>query len=105
MPNTTNLSNVNVGSSANAGDGDVLREAFIKVNANFNAVYNSGQYKSYLSDTQDFPGYSWDGDTNTGMYHAGTGKIGFTIKRRKISHELQGISFWEKSYLLTKNIF
>ena len=35
MPNTTNLSNVNVGSSANAGDGDVLREAFIKVNANF----------------------------------------------------------------------
>ena len=32
-------------------------------------------------------------------------KIGFTIKRRKISHELQGISFWEKSYLLTKNIF
>jgi len=79
MPNTTNLSNVNVGSAANAGDGDVLREAFIKVNANFNAVYNSGQYKSYISDTQDFPGYSWDGDTNTGMYHAGTGKIGFTI--------------------------
>ena len=79
MPNTTNLSNVNVGSSANAGDGDVLREAFIKVNNNFNAVYNNGQYKSYLSDTQDFPGYTWDGDTNTGMYHAGTGKIGFTI--------------------------
>ena len=79
MPNTTNLSNVNVGSSANAGDGDVLREAFIKVNTNFNAVYSGGQYKSYISDTEDFPGYSWDGDTNTGMYHAGTGKIGFTI--------------------------
>lgn len=79
MPNTTNLSNVNVGSSANAGDGDVLREAFIKVNTNFNAVYSSGQYKTYLSDSVDFPGYTWDGDTNTGMYHAGTGKIGFTI--------------------------
>jgi hypothetical protein len=79
MPNSQNLSNVNVGTSANAGNGDVLREAFIKVNTNFNAVYNNGQYKSYLSDSIDFPGYTWDGDNDTGMYHAGTGKIGFTI--------------------------
>jgi hypothetical protein len=77
MPNTTNLSNVNVGSSANAGDGDVLREAFIKVNTNFNAVYNSGQYKSLISDTPDFPGYAWDGDTNTGMFFPAADTIAF----------------------------
>jgi hypothetical protein len=104
MPNTTNLSNVNVGSSANAGDGDVLREAFIKVNTNFNAVYNNGQYKSLISDTPDFPGYAWDGDTNTGMYHAGTGKIGFTINGTPhlLLDETGAIS-WLNSELSTKN--
>jgi hypothetical protein len=79
MPNIRNLANVNVGSSPNAGDGDVLREAFIKVNNNINALYNNGQYKAYIPDSKDAPGYTWDGDTDTGLYRPGTGQIGVSL--------------------------
>jgi hypothetical protein len=79
MPSSTNLANINIGSAANSGDGDVLRDAFIKVNENFNAVYSSGQYIALPNDSKTAPGYSWSNDKDTGMYRPGTGKIGFSI--------------------------
>ena len=36
MATSKNLSNINIGASPNSGDGDLLRDAFIKVNSNFN---------------------------------------------------------------------
>lgn len=79
MSVSQNLSNVNIGSSANSGDGDVLRDAFLKINENFNETYNSGQFIGYSQDQKLKPGYTWDGDKRTGMYHAGFGSIGFAL--------------------------
>jgi hypothetical protein len=79
MPLSKNLSNINIGTSANSGDGDVLRDAFIKVNDNFNELYTGGQYVAPSTDSKSNPGYSWANDKDTGMYRAGTGKIGFSI--------------------------
>ena len=79
MPNIRNLANTNVGTAPNSGDGDILREAFIKVNNNINAIYNNGQYKAFIPDSEDFPGYTWDGDNDTGFYRPGTGQIGVTL--------------------------
>jgi hypothetical protein len=79
MAASKNLSNINIGTSPNAGDGDVLRDAFIKVNQNFNDNYNNGQFVSYGQDQKLLPGYTWDGDRDTGIYHAGTGQIGFAL--------------------------
>jgi hypothetical protein len=39
MPTSKNLSNVNIGTAANSGDGDILREAFSKINDNFNVGF------------------------------------------------------------------
>ena len=79
MPLFKNLSNVNVGTTPDSGDGDLLRDAFIKVNDNFNAVYVNGQFVGYGSDSRLLPGYSWNGDKDTGMYRPGTGKISFAL--------------------------
>ena len=79
MAASKNLSNINIGTSPNAGDGDVLRDAFIKVNKNFNDNYNNGQFVAYGQDQKLLPGYTWDNDRDTGMYHIGTGQIGFSL--------------------------
>ena len=41
--------NINIGSSANKGDGDPIRTAFTKVNTNFTELYNAlgSKVKSY----------------------------------------------------------
>jgi hypothetical protein len=82
MPSSKNLSNVNIGTSPNSGDGDVLRDAFIKINDNFNALYTGGQYNAAGDDSKLYPGYSWSDDKDTGMYHLGPGKIGFSLNNR-----------------------
>jgi hypothetical protein len=79
MPASKNLSNVNVGGAANSGDGDVLRDAFIKINDNFNSAYAGGQFLAFGQDQKLIPGYTWDDDKNTGMYHPGDGQIGFSL--------------------------
>jgi hypothetical protein len=79
MPLSKNLSNVNVGTSANDGTGDLLRDSFIKVNNSLNSIYSGGQIVSFNNDNQFAPGFTWDGDKNTGMYHAGEGEIGFAL--------------------------
>ena len=83
MPTTKNLSNVNIGTTPNSGNGDVLRDAFIKVNTNFNALYTNGQYVAPNDDNKLNPGYSWNTDKDTGMYHYGAGKIGFSLNNQE----------------------
>lgn len=73
------LSNVNIGTSANDGTGDLLRDAFIKVNENYNAIYQNGQLISYFQDTKLTPGYSWSSDRDTGMYRPSSGTIAFSL--------------------------
>jgi hypothetical protein len=41
---------IDLGSSANKGDGDPLRTAFTKVNSNFDELYTSSDTKISLSD-------------------------------------------------------
>ena len=59
MPANKNLSNVNIGTSPNSGDGDLLRDAFIKINNNLNSIYDNGQFLTYGSDNNFIPGYSY----------------------------------------------
>jgi hypothetical protein len=79
MPVQRNFSNVNIGSSANSGDGDLLRDAFVKVNDNFNSLYTGGQVLAFPTDGRLTPGYSWANDKDTGMYRIAAGRIGFTL--------------------------
>ena len=74
--------NINIGTSANKGDGDPLRTAFTKINQNFNeiylgpVVYTQTQVDSltpqfgmliYNSTTGKFQGYAADtGDSTAG---------------------------------------
>lgn len=73
------LSNVNVGLVANDGTGDLLRDAFVKINTGLNSLYNNGQITTYWPDTKLTPGFTWDDAKNTGIYRPTKGKIGFTI--------------------------
>ena len=79
MAASKNLSNVLVGTTPNSGDGDLLRDAFIKVNDNFNSLYTGGQVVGYGSDSKILPGYTWQGDKDTGMYRQASGVIGFSL--------------------------
>ena len=79
MATSKNLSNINIGTSPNSGDGDLLRDAFIKINENFNDIYNNGQFVTYSLDQKLIPGFTWDGDRDTGMYHSSSGSIGFSL--------------------------
>ena len=79
MAASKNLSNVLVGTTPNSGDGDLLRDAFIKVNDNFNSLYTGGQVVSFGSDSKLLPGYTWQNDKDTGMYRQAAGVIGFAL--------------------------
>ena len=39
MATSKNLSNINIGTSPNSGDGDLLRDAFIKINEKQDNAY------------------------------------------------------------------
>ena len=79
MAASKNLSNVLVGTTPNSGDGDLLRDAFIKVNDNFNSLYTGGQVVSFGADSKLLPGHTWQGDKDTGMYRQASGVIGFSL--------------------------
>lgn len=79
MPLQRNLSNVNLGTAVNSGDGDTLRDAFTKVNDNLNSLYSGGQFLGFTSDQRLNPGYTWSNDRDTGMYRIGPGRIGFSL--------------------------
>ena len=44
MANKLNLANINVGTAANDGTGDLLRDAFVKINDNFSNIFANGQF-------------------------------------------------------------
>jgi hypothetical protein len=103
MPLSKNLSNVNVGTSANDGTGDLLRDSFIKVNNSLNSIYSGGQIISFNNDNQFAPGFTWDGDKNTGMYHAGEGEIGFALNGQEgLNLNENGTLTWFTQELSTK---
>lgn len=79
MAASKNLSNVLVGTTPNSGDGDLLRDAFIKVNDNFNSLYTGGQVVSFGTDSKILPGFTWQNDKDTGMYRPAPGVIGFSL--------------------------
>jgi hypothetical protein len=79
MPKIKNLSNVNVGITPNDGTGDLIRDAFIKINNNIEEIYTNGQYVAFTPDTRLTPGYTWVNDRDTGMYRPGSGRITFTL--------------------------
>jgi hypothetical protein len=79
MTKTANLTQIGIGSVANDGTGDTLREAFIKVNDNFSALYQGGQLTANVADSKSLPGIVWQGDKNSGFYHPGNGQIGVAL--------------------------
>ncbi len=79
MASVSNLSNVNVGTSANDGTGDSLRAAFVKVNQNFSNLYSAGQFTANITDSAALPGFTWQGDSDTGIYHPRSGEVGITL--------------------------
>lgn len=79
MPSSKNLSNVNVGTTANDGTGDLLRDSFVKVNNSLNSLYTGGQFTGFLNDSLFAPGYTWEGDKRTGIYHPGQGQVGVSL--------------------------
>ena len=59
---------INIGSSANKGDGEPLRTAFDKINDNFNEIYAAlGNSSSVLTDIIDANGLF---DRSTEMHYA-----------------------------------
>lgn len=79
MPEYKSLEIINVGTTANDGSGDLLRDAFVKVNNNANAIYNNGQFVAYNLDSTTAPGYTWATNKTTGMYLKENGTIAFSL--------------------------
>jgi len=104
MPVQRNFSNVNVGSSVNSGDGDLLRDAFVKVNENFNSLYSGGQVFAFPTDSRQNPGYSWANDRDTGMYRPAAGTIGFSLNGSdSLLMSEDGTLTWFSESLATRN--
>lgn len=104
MPLSRNLSNVNVGSSANAGDGDLVRDAFIKVNNNLNELYSSGQILAFSADGRAVPGFTWSGDRDTGFYRPAPGQIGVALNgAESLLMKEDGTLRWFSDNLATEN--
>ena len=79
MTTSKNSSNVNLGTAADTGDGDLLRTAFEKINTSISSLYNNGQVVTYGEDGKLLPGYTWEGDRDTGMFHKNSGIIAFSL--------------------------
>lgn len=104
MPVQRNFSNVNVGAAANSGEGDLLRDAFTKVNENFNSLYTGGQFLAFGTDGRLTPGYAWANDKDTGMYRLGAGRIGFTLNGAEaLNLNEDGTITWYSAPLATQN--
>jgi hypothetical protein len=104
MPVQRNFSNVNIGTAANSGEGDLLRDAFTKVNENFNSLYTGGQFLAFGTDGRLTPGYAWANDKDTGMYRLGAGRIGFTLNGAEaLNLNEDGTITWYSASLATQN--
>jgi hypothetical protein len=104
MPSNQYLSNVNIGTSANDGTGDFIRDAFDKINQNFSSVYNNGQFLAFGSDSRGIPGFSWSVDRDTGMFRPSPGKIVFALNgQESLSMSNDGTITWYGDKLATEN--
>lgn len=79
MPRIRNLANVNVGTNPNDGTGDLVRDAFVKVNQGLNEIYSGGQVLAFNPDTKLTPGFTWFNDRDTGFYRPASGRIVTTL--------------------------
>ena len=75
---------INIGSSANAGNGDPLRLAFSKINDNFNELYTlTGGSSSQLTElAQDYAAAMVTSGTHSGVvvnYDDQNNKLNFTV--------------------------
>lgn len=48
------------------------------INSISKIIASTGQFQANTSDTASVPSYSWSNDSNTGLYHVGTGQLGIT---------------------------
>jgi hypothetical protein len=105
MPTINNLPNVLVGTQPNDGTGDLLRDAFIKINNNFNAVYSNGQYLAVINNNDvNKPGFGWSDEKNTGFYKKNPGTIGVSLKGRdSLILDENGSITWFGSTLATQS--
>ena len=78
MANSKNTANVLVGTTPNDGQGDLLRDAFVKINSNFTSLYNNGQFLAN-TDSKAIPGYAWENDRNTGFHNPEGGTIAASL--------------------------
>jgi hypothetical protein len=60
--------NVSIGSATNTGD-----ELYVN-----GTIRSNGQIKTLIGDTDAAPGYTWQGDEDTGMFRTGVNSLGFT---------------------------
>lgn len=70
---------INVGTSANSGDGDTVRDAFIKVNANFTELYNTDN-TGYTGSKGDIGYTGSQGDTGL------QGEFGYTGSKGDVGY-------------------
>lgn len=103
MANKRNLANVNVGASANDGTGDLLRDAFIKINDNFANIFGEGQFLANVTDNRGAPGYSWEDDKNTGLYNPEDGVIIVSLNGTdSLQMRSNGLISWRNEPLVTQ---
>ena len=103
MANKQNLANVNVGTSANDGSGDLLRDAFIKINDNFANIFANGQFLANITDNRGAPGYSWEDDKNTGLYNPEDGVIIVSLNGTdSLQMRSNGLISWRNEKLINQ---
>lgn len=103
MSTYKNLPNVIVGTTPISKDSEQVRDAFIKINNNFNELYSGGQFIANESGTEKFPGYTWETDKSTGFFHAGKGKIGVALAGAEyLLMDALGSIKWKNAELATQ---
>jgi hypothetical protein len=67
--------NVSIGSATNTGDQ-------LYVNG---TIRSNGQIQTLIGDTDTAPGYTWQGDEDTGMFRTGANSLGFSASGSEIA--------------------
>lgn len=75
---------INIGTSPNRGDGDQLRVAFTKINANFNELYNLTDVTSLTELAQDYVAQMFVNGDHVGVsvaYDDNNNKLNITVEQ------------------------
>jgi hypothetical protein len=73
---------INIGTSANTKDGDIIRDAFNKVNQNFDELYNTTGVNSLTELAQDYASQMFLNGTHQGLsvsYNDQQNKLNLTV--------------------------